>query len=103
VTIKREYIENQWLRFLKDKGWLVIEAKSIFINIRAYPHRETEISRDVDLSMCPCWVTDEDVAVEGHELVIGVGKPEREQARLELRHILWSGAEDGSDVPLGGT
>jgi hypothetical protein len=98
VTSNRQQVENEWLKYILAMGWLQVRAKGIYINVTVYPHFDTEIVREIDLSACPCWVTDEDVAVEGHELVIGVGKPEKEQARLELRHVLWEGADDGSDA-----
>jgi hypothetical protein len=96
-------IENEWLKDILAKGWLTVRARGVFINITVYPHLDTEIVREVDLTMCPCRVEDEDVAIDRGELVIGVGKADREQARLELRGLIWSGADDGGDAPLGGT
>jgi hypothetical protein len=98
VTNNREDVENQWVQYMKVNGWLKTKARGIYINITAYPNLDTEIFREVDLTMCPCWVEDDDVAIGHDDLVVGVGRPIREQARFKLRNLIWEGTDDGSDA-----
>lgn len=98
MATNRTYIERAWVKFLKSKNMIRLRGYGIGIEVVAYPGMATQITRDIDVSICPCWVTDADVGIEDDSLVIGVGQEPREQVRILLHRIIWIGADDGSDA-----
>ncbi len=93
----RHFIERLWLDHMLVRGWLAVEARGTAVIVKAYPGGSSKIVREIDLSNCPCWITDDDLAVEKGTLIIGVGREPRDQVHLKLRSIIWSGQDDGSD------
>ncbi len=98
TTTNRTYVERRWVDFMQLRHWLKLSTFGIGITVTAYPEMKTEISRDVDLSICPCWITNADVGIEDGMLVIGVGREAREQTRIMVNRIIWEGNDDGSDA-----
>jgi hypothetical protein len=97
VAHNRAAIESRWVRFLQQKGWLRVVAHRAGVTVTAYPHRDTEIVREIDLTMCPCRITDGDVAIVDDSLIIGSGW---DSTVISLPRLLWKGADDGSDAGM---
>lgn len=98
ITDHRLAIEKAWLAGMTTKGWLRIDPQGAGVGVVAYPGEANEIRRWVSFLGCPGWLEDDDVAVEGHELVVGGGDSPREQIRMLLPRVIWEGADDGSDA-----
>lgn len=98
LTHHRDIIEDAWLLVMLNKGWLTVTANGKTVVVTAYGGTEHEIRRTLDFTGCPVWLDQDDVAVEGSTLVLGVRSPERAQVRHALGRVIWTGADDGSDA-----
>lgn len=98
VTSNRDLIEDAWLNVMLSKGWLTVAATGKTVVVTAYGGTEHQIRRTLDFTGCPVWLDQEDVAIVGTTLVLGVRSPERAQVRRRFGRVIWTGADDGSDA-----
>jgi hypothetical protein len=98
ATAHRDIIEEAWLLVMINKGWLKVQASGKTVVVTAYPGASTEIVRTLDFTSCPVWLDQEDVAIEGTTLILGVRSPTRARVTHKLGRVIWVGADDGADA-----
>lgn len=98
IAESRDVVESAWIRVMIARGWINVEALGKSVVVTAYPKTESEIVRTLDFRDAPVWLDQDDVAVEGVTLVLGVRGPEKARVRHPLNRIIWQGRHDGADA-----
>ena len=94
----RDLVESAWIGTMISRGWLVVEAKGRSVIVTAYPGAESEIVRTLDFTDAPVWLDQDDTAIQGATLVLGVNNVPQAQVHRPLNRIIWEGRHDGSDA-----
>jgi hypothetical protein len=77
VTNQRQFVEDKWVRFMVDQGWLDLHVDLPEITLVAYPKLPGKFARKVDLR---AWLTPQQLATLRPEIIT----LNREMAALRL-------------------
>jgi hypothetical protein len=94
----RQYIEDHWVRFMIDNGWIQLHLKAPVVTVVAYPNTPNKFTRNVDLTQyflkeLVMNLTEKDVTLsrEMASLRVFDQRPEEEEKQdIRLSTILWT-------------
>ncbi len=98
VSAKRQFIEDNWVDLMLDKGWLALHIALPKLTLVAYPDTPKKFSRVIDLTT---WLNQQQLASLTPEIIelnremaalrLWTNRPEEQAYDVRLSRLLWTG------------